>query len=75
MTWTEAATEASKYGFNAYRTPRGDVQPLLAPFASRPGDWSIDGGRIISPLGPRLPLLRVMPEPDPQATILLPRPA
>lgn len=72
MTWTEAATEAARLGFNAYRNPRGEVSPLLAPFSSRPGDWKIEGGLIVSPLGPRFVLLAARPEMF--DTVPMPRP-
>lgn len=73
MTWTEAATEAAQFGFNAYRNARGEVHPLLAPHTSRPGDWKLEGGRIVSPLGPRFMLVMVRPETF--DTVPLPRPS
>ena len=79
MTWTEAATAAAQHGFNAYRNSRGELQLLLGDFTSRPGDWKLEDGRIVSPLGPRFMLVMVRPEPQTQkdidATITLQRPA
>jgi hypothetical protein len=48
MTWTDASIEALKLGFNAYRNGNGIVRPLVQRYASLPGDWMIDGGRIVS---------------------------
>jgi hypothetical protein len=69
-----------RFGFNAYRDERGDVKQLVARYASRPGDWMIEGGRIVSTERGRhalpggFPLVRIMPPPpgpDPLETLAL----
>ena len=77
MTWTDASIEAMRFGFNAYRDEHGEMKPLVQRYASQPGDWMLEGGRIVSTQAPpthSYRLVRMMPAPpvlDPLETIAL----